>query len=589
MTALNDGVSTISVTVTNAAGNSGSATHDVNVDTAAPTVTINSVTADDVMNAAEQGANLTLSGVTTNVEAGQTVTVSFGGKTYTTTVDASGNWTLSVPVADLATLTDGNARVEVSVSNAAGNSASATRDYSVDTDAPVISINTISVDDVLNAAEQHQPLTVQGNTSAQAGQTVTVTLNGTDYTAQVQANGTWSLTVPAADLAELSDGPLVVSAVVSDKAGNESQTSHNVTVDATAPLIAVNNVAGDNIINNGEQRAGQTISGTTTAEPGQTITLTFNGHTYQATVDASGNWSVFVPAGDFTGLADGNYAIAVTVNDAAGNAGHVTHIVALNGDVPTIAIDVISMDDVINAAEHGAPLTLSGTTTAPAGQTVTITLNGNSYTAVVDSNGQWSCVVSSTDVAALADGTAYTVNAQVSNTIGNSASADRVMNVDLTAPAQAISIDAVQGDSGLSSSDFITNHNQVVLDGSLSAPLASGETAQISLDGGTTWIDLLVNGTSWSFTDGRTLADGGYLYFVRVIDAAGNVGSVDSQAVRVDTTPPAVTLISIDAISQDTGLSASDYITHDNQIALQGSLNAALASDEHVQISFDGG
>nr|WP_245397282.1 Ig-like domain-containing protein [Citrobacter rodentium] len=589
VTALNDGVSTISVTVTNAAGNSGSATHDVNVDTAAPTVTINSVTADDVMNAAEQGANLTLSGVTTNVEAGQTVTVSFGGKTYTTTVDASGNWTLSVPVADLATLTDGNARVEVSVSNAAGNSASATRDYSVDTDAPVISINTISVDDVLNAAEQHQPLTVQGNTSAQAGQTVTVTLNGTDYTAQVQANGTWSLTVPAADLAELSDGPLVVSAVVSDKAGNESQTSHNVTVDATAPLIAVNNVAGDNIINNGEQRAGQTISGTTTAEPGQTITLTFNGHTYQATVDASGNWSVFVPAGDFTGLADGNYAIAVTVNDAAGNAGHVTHIVALNGDVPTIAIDVISMDDVINAAEHGAPLTLSGTTTAPAGQTVTITLNGNSYTAVVDSNGQWSCVVSSTDVAALADGTAYTVNAQVSNTIGNSASADRVMNVDLTAPAQAISIDAVQGDSGLSSSDFITNHNQVVLDGSLSAPLASGETAQISLDGGTTWIDLLVNGTSWSFTDGRTLADGGYLYFVRVIDAAGNVGSVDSQAVRVDTTPPAVTLISIDAISQDTGLSASDYITHDNQIALQGSLNAALASDEHVQISFDGG
>lgn len=430
---------------------------------------------------------------------------------------------------------------------------------------------------------------MQGNTSAEAGQTVTVTLNGANYTAQVQANGTWSVTVPATDLAGLSNGPLTVSAVVSDKAGNESQAAHNLTVDASAPVITVNTVAGDNIINSGEQRAGQTLSGTTTAEPGQTVTLTFNGHTYQTTVDTSGNWSLFVPAGDFTGLADGNYVISVTVNDAAGNAGNVTHNVILNGDVPTIAIDAISTDDVINAAEQGAPLTLSGTTDAPAGQTVTITLNGNRYTAVVDSNGQWSCVVSSVDVAALADGTAYTVNAQVSNTIGNSASADRVMNVDLTAPAQIINIDAVQGDSGLSGSDFITNSNLVVLDGSLSASLASGETAQISLDGGTTWIDLLVNGTQWSYADGRSLADGGYLYIVRVIDAAGNVGSVDSQSVRVDTTPPAVTLISVDAITQDTGLSTSDYITHDNQISLQGSLNAAIASGEHVQISLDGG
>ncbi|EMX9179737.1 Ig-like domain-containing protein [Citrobacter sedlakii] len=589
ITALNDGTTTVSVTVTSAAGNSGTATHDVTVNTAAPVVTINSVTADDVINATEQGADLTLSGTTTNVEAGQNVTVLFNGKSYTVTVNSTGTWTLVVPAADLSTLSDGSARVEASVSNTAGNSASATHDYSVDTGAPVIAINTISADDVLNAAEQQQPLTVQGNTSAEAGQTVTVTLNGANYTAQVQANGTWSVTVPATDLAGLSDGPLTVSAVVSDKAGNESQAAHNLTVDASAPVITVNTVAGDNIINSGEQRAGQTLSGTTTAEPGQTVTLTFNGHTYQTTVDTSGNWSLFVPAGDFTGLADGNYVISVTVNDAAGNAGNVTHNVILNGDVPTIAIDAISTDDVINAAEQGAPLTLSGTTDAPAGQTVTITLNGNRYTAVVDSNGQWSCVVSSVDVAALADGTAYTVNAQVSNTIGNSASADRVMNVDLTAPAQIINIDAVQGDSGLSGSDFITNSNLVVLDGSLSASLANGETAQISLDGGTTWIDLLVNGTQWSYADGRSLADGGYLYIVRVIDAAGNVGSVDSQSVRVDTTPPAVTLISVDAITQDTGLSTSDYITHDNQISLQGSLNAAIASGEHVQISLDGG
>ncbi|MDM2747771.1 Ig-like domain-containing protein, partial [Citrobacter sp. Cs237] len=77
------------------------------------------------------GADLTLSGTTTNVEAGQNVTVTFGGKTYTASVDSNGAWTLVVPAADLAGLSDGSARVEASVSNAAGNSASATHDYSV--------------------------------------------------------------------------------------------------------------------------------------------------------------------------------------------------------------------------------------------------------------------------------------------------------------------------------------------------------------------------------------------------------------------------------------------------------------------------
>ncbi|MDM2733971.1 Ig-like domain-containing protein, partial [Citrobacter sp. Ct235] len=74
--------------MTNAAGNSGSATHDVTVDTAAPSVTLNSVTADDVINAAEQGADLVLSGTTTNVEAGQLVTVTLNGQTYTAQVQA---------------------------------------------------------------------------------------------------------------------------------------------------------------------------------------------------------------------------------------------------------------------------------------------------------------------------------------------------------------------------------------------------------------------------------------------------------------------------------------------------------------------
>ncbi|MBS4879889.1 MAG: Ig-like domain-containing protein, partial [Firmicutes bacterium] len=105
------------------------------------------------------------------------------------------------------------------VTDSAGNSASATHTISVDTTAPVISVNTLSGDDVLNAAEAQQPLTVHGSSSAEAGQTVTVTLGGKTYTALVANDGTWTLDVPAADLANLSEGALTVTASVNDKAG----------------------------------------------------------------------------------------------------------------------------------------------------------------------------------------------------------------------------------------------------------------------------------------------------------------------------------------------------------------------------------
>ncbi|RJK17501.1 hypothetical protein CMV43_06175 [Escherichia coli] len=60
------------------------------------------------------------------MELGQTVTVTFGGKTYTATVAGDGSWTTSVPAADLAALRDGDATVQASVSNINGNTASAT-------------------------------------------------------------------------------------------------------------------------------------------------------------------------------------------------------------------------------------------------------------------------------------------------------------------------------------------------------------------------------------------------------------------------------------------------------------------------------
>uniref|UniRef100_UPI0038F71CCD Ig-like domain-containing protein n=1 Tax=Enterobacter roggenkampii TaxID=1812935 RepID=UPI0038F71CCD len=590
ISALTDGTVTLSATITDSAGNSSTQTHDVVVNTASVALTVNTVSGDDVINAAEAGSSLVINGSSAQFASGTQVTVTLNGKTYTATIQSDGTWTTTVPAADVGALADG-ARYQVSVSaqDSAGNSASATHGISVDTTAPVVSIGTLSVDDMLNAAEAQQPLTVHGSSSAEAGQTVTVTLGGKTYTALVGSDGTWTLDVPAADLATLSQGALTVAASVNDKAGNSGQTTHTLTVDTVAPTVTISTVADDDIVNNAEQLAGQTIRGTTTAEQGQTVTVSFNGHSYQSTVGADGSWSVFVPGRDFLGLSDGEYTITASVSDRAGNPGSATHDVTLNGDVPTITINTFAQDDIVNAAEHGTPLVVSGTTDAPAGQKVTLTLNGKTYAATVQNDGTWSYTVSSADVTALADGGSYVINAQVSNTIGNSASDNHTVTVDLTAPSMGISIDSLQNDTGLSATDFITNDSQVVVNGSLTAQLGNNEKAQISLDGGVTWIDLTVTGTTWRYADGRTLTDGTYQYQVRVIDNAGNVGATDSQDVVIDLTKPAATTITVDSITQDTGLSGSDFITSDNQISLKGTLGAALGSGDHAQISLDGG
>ncbi|GHL75652.1 hypothetical protein ECZU34_34000 [Escherichia coli] len=138
--------------------------------------------------------------------------------------------------------------------------------------------------------------------------------------------------------------------------------------------------------------------------------------------------------------------------------------------------------------------------------------------------------------------------------------------------------------------DFVTSDTTLAVRAARWAALSAGEFAQISIDGGTTWQNLSVSGLTWTYLDGRTLTDGNYNYQVRVIDTAGNIGATASQIVTVDTTAPlASKTIAIAGISDDTGLSSSDFVTRDTTLTVRGTLGAALAADERAQISLDGG
>ncbi|MUI31643.1 Ig-like domain-containing protein, partial [Enterobacter cloacae] len=245
------------------------------------------------------------------------------------------------------------ASVQVSVTNVNGNSASAGREYSVDATAPSVTINTLATDDILNAAEAQADLTVSGTSTAEAGQTVTVSLNGKDYTATVGSDGHWTLNVPAADLAGLADGSVTVTASVSDKAGNPASVDHNLTVDMTVPQVTISTIAGDDVINIAEHGQAQIISGIATdAAAGDKVTVTIGGQSYTTVLDAAGNWSVGVPASVISGLSDGSVTVTASVTDAAGNTGTGTHSVTVDTGLPSVNFNAISDDNVLNAVSY---------------------------------------------------------------------------------------------------------------------------------------------------------------------------------------------------------------------------------------------
>jgi hypothetical protein len=138
------------------------------------------------------------------------VVITIGSNQYTTTVDASGNWSVGVPASVISALTDGTVTLSATITDSAGNSSTQTHDVVVNTASVALTVNTVSGDDVINAAEAGSSLVINGSSAQFAsGTQVTVTLNGKTYTATIQSDGTWTTTVPAADVGALADGAAI--------------------------------------------------------------------------------------------------------------------------------------------------------------------------------------------------------------------------------------------------------------------------------------------------------------------------------------------------------------------------------------------
>lgn len=285
-----------------------------------PTLKVNAFAGDNILNNSESLLSQALSGSTTASNAGRTVTVTLNGKTYTGLVDANGQWSINIPPADLQALPQGSQNINVTLTDSAGHSTTTNVELNVKTTLPELTLDAFAGDNILSKLESSLTQYLSGKTSADnAGQQVTLTLNGKTYTVTVASDGSWRISVASGDLLNLPEGPTSLSVSITDQYGNTSTQSQQFEVKTLLPTINVGQFAGDDTLSGAEAKTAQVLSGSTlNVEAGRVVTILLdNGKSYLATVQSDGSWKVTIPSSDLSALSVGTHSFTVSVSDNA--------------------------------------------------------------------------------------------------------------------------------------------------------------------------------------------------------------------------------------------------------------------------------
>lgn len=578
-TGLGNGSYPLTVTASDAAGNATTTSRDLALKVepgTLPTLTLDAFAGNNVVDGAERLTDQRLSGTTTNVEAGQLVTVTLDGTVYSAAVQASGAWSLIVPAGALAAISDGSASFTVAVSDVAGNTATSNLTFDVNSNASGLAMDAISEDNYLNAQELGQALVITGTSvNVTEGSTVTLLFNNISYTAQVSASGRWTVIVPAEALTALADGPYTLTVTATDSGGATLSSEAALSVLATLPAPQIVSAFGDGLLNSSEIATAQTLSGTTgITGDGQTVSVLLNGATYNGTVDGNGNWQISVPASALAGLPEDLLNYTVTVQDAAGNTGSSQGSVTVDLTPPTLTLNTVAGDDSIDITESTAPIVLSGSSDAEAGQRVTITLNNQLWTTTVTQDGDWNLTLPAGSLAGIPAG-AYILTVTVSDAAGNPVTETREITV--ATASLAVSIDTPFGDGYLNLAEQGVGQT---LSGSTGVA-GNGQTVSVTLGGNdySATVDAQGNWTLTLTADQlQSLGEGVTTLVVNASDAAGNSGSLTS-AVTVDLTPPVLT---VNAIGGDNIINSVEVL---ETVAISGTASIADAG-QTVTVSF---
>src|SRR5439155_20667622 len=180
----------------------------------------------------------------------------------------------------------------------------------------------------------------------------------------------------------------------------------------------------------------------------------------------------------------------------------------------------------------------------------------------------------------LTNGTTYDVTARITDVAGNQSGASGAFTVTehtSTAPSAVATVTTLSADTGSSSTDFITNTASQTVSGTYTGTLGSGETIQVSANGGATWVNATASGGMWS-ASGVTLTSGNGTLSVRTVDTAGNTTTGTGHSYTFDTTAPTATA-TVTALSADTGSSSTDFITHQASQTVSGASSGRQGAD----------
>ncbi|MFP3365886.1 Ig-like domain-containing protein, partial [Pseudoalteromonas sp. SIMBA_148] len=336
----------------------------------------------------------------------------------------------------------------------------------------------------------------------------------------VGSDGHWNIEIPGA----LAQGDFTVSASITDAAGNESTANSSGNVDTITPIVTVDALGLGN-------DSTPVISGTSTEPEGTVVNIVItdsNGdeHPITATVDANGDWQATSPE-----LPDGSYTVQASITDDAGNTGGATQTGNLDTLAPTLTLDTVG-------ATNDSTPTISGSSNAPAGTVINISVSDGTttetFTATVQADGSWSADVPN----ALTDGP-LTIEASVSDNAGNTTTLSETATLNTTAPS--ISINAL----------IDTNDTTPTINGTSDA--ADNTTISLTFEdsaGNITTVDTTVTGGVWSVDAPTDLAEGEYTVTAQVDDGLGNIGSA-TETGQIDLTGPSL-VITDNGVSNDT-------------------------------------
>ncbi|EDF4673425.1 Ig-like domain repeat protein [Salmonella enterica] len=473
-----------------------------------------------------------------------------GSYTFTVTVtDVAGNQQTSAP---LKVTIDGTLTTPV-IELAAGEDSGTVGDRLTNHDRPVFDIRQVD-SDVTRVM-------------------VKVTYNGkTHEEAAVFTNGQWRFT-PSASWA---DGSYQLAVVVEDLAGNVKESApFEVRIDTTT---TINNIV---LLNDTGVQNDQL---TNVAKPSFRIDVPGDVVQVRVTLDGGANWNVIRKNADGqwifdspNTLVDGTYTLRVEATDEAGNIANKDLVfnIDTNIQVPTIALDA-GQDTGANTADNITNISRPTFTIGnvdPDVIKVVVTIDGHDYNATKVGAG-WQFTPGN----AIPDGS-YNITVTVEDKAGNTAiSKPLPVVIDTTAEIESVTLVTDSGDSDV---DNITKVDKP----QFSIVTADDIThVRVKIDNAANWIELTKGGDGrWIFNVGSALPDGQHTLLVDVTDIAGNVAQETLQF-TIDTTLREPTIV-LDP-THDTGDDTNDNLTRINKpVFIIGNVDNDVS---HIVVHIDG-